>query len=59
MTDSDSPELQTLHEREANQQLQFDTELDATETGRNCDVCLELDWDSSTSTACVCLEIPS
>jgi len=32
MTDSDSPQIQTLHERETNQQLQFDTELDASET---------------------------
>lgn len=32
MTDSDSPELQSLQERELNQQLQFDAELDLTET---------------------------
>ncbi|XP_037025399.1 1-acylglycerol-3-phosphate O-acyltransferase Pnpla3-like isoform X2 [Bradysia coprophila] len=31
MTDSDSPEMQSLHEREINQQLQFDAELDLTE----------------------------
>ncbi len=58
MTDSDSPEMQTLHERETNQQLQFDTELDPSETGRNCRVCLKLDWESSTS-RCVCIELPS
>ena len=57
MTDSDSPELQTLNERETNQQLQFDTELDASETGRNCHVCLKLKWDSSSS-PCVCVELP-
>lgn len=54
MTDSDDPELQTIGERTLNQQLQFDSsDWDATPAGRNCHVCLKLDWESSTS-RCVC-----
>lgn len=56
MTDSDSPVMQTFGEREANQQLQFDSEWDVVPpvaTGSNCHGCLKLDWESSTS-RCVC-----
>lgn len=59
MTDSDSPELQSADERETNQQLQFDTELDASETGRQCDVCINLHLGPSTSSKCVCIELVS
>lgn len=58
MTDSDSPDIQTVHERETNQQLQFDTDWDASETGRNCHVCLKFNWEPSTS-QCVCVELAS
>lgn len=52
MTDSDNPAVQTMNEREINQQLQFDTEWDImSPTGRNCHGCLKL--ESSTS-RCVC-----
>lgn len=54
MTDTEDAELQTTGERELNQQLQFDTsDWDATPSGRNCHVCLTIDWESSTS-FCVC-----
>lgn len=55
MTDDDSPEIQSLHERETNQQLQFDTELDGSETGRDCKLCINLE---SPTSACVCIEVP-
>lgn len=54
MTDSESPAVQSMGERETNQQLQFDTDWDVVPpTGRNCHGCLKLDWESSTS-RCVC-----
>lgn len=52
MTDSDSPAVQSLGERETNQQLQFDTDWDVVPpTGINCHGCFKL--ESSTS-RCVC-----
>lgn len=56
MTDSDNPSVQTVEERETNQQLQFDNDWDIlppTAAGRNCLGCLQLNWESSTS-RCVC-----
>lgn len=56
MTDSDSTDIQSIQERETNQQLQFDTEWDVPETGTDCNVCLKLDWASSTP-SCVCVKL--
>lgn len=53
MTDNENPIVQTTNERETNHQLQFDSEWDPTSIGRNCHVCLKINWESSTS-RCVC-----
>lgn len=60
MSGSDSPALQTVNERELNQQLEFDSDWEATQPGTDtvtdknikCNGCL-VNWVSSMS-HCVC-----
>lgn len=52
MTESDNPSLQTSHERETNQQLQFDTDWETIQPGQNNSMAMVATASSAPPAAC-------